>query len=52
MNKDNDYEIILVTFMDEWHYPWTERENAFRDKYLFGGTLYLKELSTGKVERI
>lgn len=52
MNNDNDYEIILVTFMDEWHYSWDERENAFRDRYIFGGNLYLKEMSTGRIEKI
>lgn len=52
MNNDSNYEIILVTFMNEWHYRWEERENALRDRYIFGGILLLKELSTGKIERI
>lgn len=51
--NDSNYEVILITSdMDEWHYPWKKRMDAIRDKYIFGGTLYLKELSTGKIERI
>lgn len=51
MNDDN-YEIILITDNDEWHYPWEKRMDAMCDKYIFGGTLYLKELSTGKTKII
>ena len=53
MDNDNNYEIILKTpFGDEWHYPWYNRKDAVLDKYIFGGTLYLKDLFTGKTERI
>lgn len=51
--NDSNYEIILITiYNDEWHYSWEKCMDAIRDKYIFGGTLYLKELSTGKIEII
>ena len=51
--NDSNYEIILITSdNDEWHYPWEKRMDAIRDKYIFNGILYLKEVSTGKTERI
>lgn len=51
--NDSNYEIILITNdMDEWHYSWDRRKDATLDRFIFGGTLYLRELSTGKTERI
>nr|DAO66683.1 MAG TPA: hypothetical protein [Caudoviricetes sp.] len=50
---DNNYEVIFITNdNDEWHYTWDKRADALYDKFIFGGTLYLKELSTGRIEEI